>query len=139
MIIEKLNKKDINEYKDLIDEVFGSSNIDEFQRYDENNNNYTILVAKQDDKIIGTITMYMINLFTFSFHPSIELFNVAVSNKYRGLGISKKLFEFVINYAKGNNYKMIYLTCLNDACIAHKLYESIGFHRTSSIKFELDL
>jgi predicted N-acetyltransferase YhbS len=140
MVIERLKKEDINKYKELIDEVFnGSNNLDEYQKYNESSDNYYIVVAKQDDKIIGSITMYMIDLFTNSLQPAIELFNVAVSSKYRGLGISKKLFEYVINYAKDNNYKMIYLTCFGDACIAHKLYENMGFKRTSSVKFELHL
>ena len=38
MIIEKLKKEDLNEYKKLIDEAFnGSNDLDSYYNYDENN------------------------------------------------------------------------------------------------------
>ena len=40
-------------------------------------------------------------------------------------------------YAKKNNFKSIYLTCLDTEYNAHKLYESIGFKKASSIKYNL--
>lgn len=78
-------------------------------------------------------------MFTFSFQPALEIFNVAVLKDYRRQNIAKNLFDYVIDYAKKNNYKSINLTCLDTAIPAHRLYENIGFKRTSSIKFNLSL
>ena len=141
MIIEKLQVKDINEYKELIDECFESSNnIEQYiNGYDYNSEDYTVLVSKIDNKIVGSITFYKINLFTYSFQPVIEIFNVAVLKEYRGQSIAKTIFENIINYAKENNYKSINLTCLDTAYNAHKLYESVGFKKASSVKFNLYL
>lgn len=83
--------------------------------------------------------MYKLDLFTFSFQPMIELFNVAVLKEYRGKKIAKSLLEYVKEYAKNNKYKTICLTCLDTAIDAHRLYESIGMKKTSSIKYNLYL
>jgi predicted N-acetyltransferase YhbS len=141
MIIEKLNKKDIEQYKYLMDECFGSSNsIDQYKaNYDEFSNSYEVIVAKDNDKIVGSITLYKIELFTYSFQPALEIFNVAVLKEYRGRKIAKEIFNYIINYAKEHNYKSIYLTCLDTAYDAHHLYESVGFKKASSIKFVLNI
>lgn len=139
MEIEILKKSDLKSYKTLIDECFdGSNNISKYEKYDPAAN-YKIVVAKDRNKIVGSITFYKLDLFTFSFQPVLEIFNVAVLKDYRGQKIAKKLFEFIFDYAKKNGYKSINLTCLNTAIPAHKLYESVGFTKTSSLKYNLYL
>lgn len=139
MEIEILKKSDLKSYKNLIDECFdGSNDISEYEKYNPEAN-YKIVVAKDGEKIVGSITFYKLDLFTFSFQPVLEIFNVAVLKDYRGQKIAKKLFDFVFDYAKENGYKSINLTCLDTAIPAHKLYESIGFIRTSSVKYSLYL
>lgn len=139
MLIELLNKSDLKSYKTLIDECFGGSNdINEYEKYNPKAD-YKIVVVKDCSKIIGSITFYKLDLFTFSFQPVLEVFNVAVLKNYRGQKIAKKLFKYIIDYAKENNYKSINLTCLDTAIPAHKLYESIGFVKTSSVKYNLSL
>jgi ribosomal protein S18 acetylase RimI-like enzyme len=139
MLIEILKKSDLNSYKELIDECFdGSNDISEYKKYNLEAN-YKIVVAKDGAKIIGSITFYKLDLFTFSFQPVLEIFNVAVLEDYRGQKIAKKLFEFIFDYAKKNGYKSINLTCLDTAIPAHKLYESVGFIRTGSVKYNLYL
>lgn len=140
MVIEKLKKEDIKLYKNLIDEAFDDSNeLDFYDKYDESNTNYEIIVAKLNNKIIGSITIYKLELFTFSFQPAIEIFNVAVLKEYRGKHVAKKIFEYIIEYAKNNGYKSIHLTCLDTATSAHKLYESVGMKRASSVKYAMYL
>lgn len=141
MIIEKLNVLDLESYKQLIDECFdGSNDIECYnEHYDENSPNYEILVAKDGKKVIGSVTMIKLDLFTFSFQPSLEIFNVAVLRDYRGKKIAKQLLDEVIKYARNNKYKSIVLTCLDTAYDAHRLYESVGFIRTSSVKYNLSI
>lgn len=139
MIIEKLKPEDIAKYKELIDVCFGDSNDIEEYDYDENNQNYQIIVAKDSDKIVGSVTFYCINLFTFSFQPTLEIFNVCVKEQYRGKKIAKSIFEHVTDFAIKNGYNSINLTCLDTAYDAHCLYESLGFNKTSSTKYNLTL
>lgn len=56
MEIEILKKADIESYKKLIDECFdGSNQINEYKKYDPEAN-YKIVVAKDENKIVGSIT-----------------------------------------------------------------------------------
>ena len=140
MIIEKLKFNDIRLYKSLIDECFdGSNDLNHYMDNYSENDNYEIIVAKEDNKIVGSITFYKINLFTFSFQPALEIFNVAVLKEYRGKKIAQRLFEYIIKYAKVNNYKSIYLTCLDSAYGAHQLYEKMGLQKMNSVKYSLNL
>lgn len=140
MIIEKLRKKDMNEYKALIDEAFGSSNdIAEYDKYSEEDMNYEIIVLKEKEKIVGTVTMYKINLFTFSFQPVIELFNVAIKKEYRRQNLGRILLNYVIDYAKENGYHSINLTCLECEKDVHKFYEAVGFVKADSRKYKMSL
>jgi len=139
MIIEKLKPQDIGKYKNLIDSCFDGSNEIEKYKYDENSASYRIIVAKDSDEIIGSITFYCIDLFTFSFQPTLEIFNVCVKKEYRGKKIAKTLFEYVFDFAKKNDYNSINLTCLETAYEAHHLYESLGFNKTNSVKYNLSL
>lgn len=137
--IEELKEEHLDSYKELIDECFGGSNdISEYKNH-QKNEHYIILVARKDDEIIGSIAIYKIDLYTFSFQPCLVLFNVAVKEKYRNNKIAKNLMDHVIDYAKQNGYKSISLTCLSDAYDAHGFYESVGFKKTSSLKYNLNL
>ncbi len=140
MIIEKLKRQDLSGYKALIDDAFdGSESIQSYLKYDENNPSYEIIVAKDGDEVVGSATMYKIDLFTFSFQPTIELFNVAVRSDYRRKKIGKMIMKYVIKYAKENGYKNIHLTCLESEKDVHKFYESIGFKKADSRKYNLSI
>lgn len=139
MKIEVLKREDIHLYKVLIDECFGSSNdLEKYKQYYDNQN-YTIFVIKDEGAIVGSITQYPIDLFTFDFQPCLMIFNVAVKVSHRRQLIAKTLLDHVIENAKLEGYKSISLTCLDSAFSAHKLYESVGFLKTNSIKYSLDL
>jgi len=136
-IVEILKPQDLASYKSLIDECFGSSNdLTEYRKYNENGA-YTIFVIKDGGDIIGSVTQYPIDLFTFSFQPCLMVFNVAVKPTYRGQKIAQKLLQHIIENAKAGGYNSISLTCLDDAYSAHKLYESLGFKKASSVKYDL--
>lgn len=137
--VEILNKKDIMSYKKLIDGCFGLSNpIEKYMQYSQNDN-YIIWVIKEDNKVIGSVTEYHIELFTFDFQPCLMLFNIAVDADYRCKGVAHALLEHVIFNAKTSGYRSISLTCLDSACEAHKLYESVGFVKAESYKYAMNL
>ncbi|WP_086348053.1 GNAT family N-acetyltransferase [Candidatus Enterococcus clewellii] len=139
MKTEQLRKEDILQYKILIDACFGNSNpIDSYNRYEENSP-YTIWVVKDKGVIVGSITQYSIDLFTFSFQPCLMLFNVAVKKEYRKQKIAQTLLEKIIEKGRDDGYRSINLTCLDDAFPAHYLYEHVGFKRTNSLKYSLEL
>jgi len=137
MTVELLNPSDLASYKDLIDECFGTSNdLSFYERYSKNKG-YFVFVVKNCDEIVGSITQYNIDLFTFNFQPSLMLFNIAVKPTFRKNGIARFLLEYIIENAKKDGYHSISLTCLEDAYGAHKLYESLGFKKANSVKYDL--
>jgi predicted N-acetyltransferase YhbS len=140
MIVEKLKKEDIKSYKELIDEAFdGSNDLSEYEKYDENSSSYIIFVLKENDEIVASITAYKLDLFTFSFQPALELFNVCVKKSYRRKKLGKIIMDYVINYAKENGYKTINLTCLESEIGVHSYYESVGFKKAASRKYSMYL
>ncbi len=140
MIIEKLKKTDLVSYKELIDDAFdGSNDLELYSKYDENSPSYEIIVIKEKEEIVASITMYKLDLFTFSFQPALELFNVAVKKAYRRQNLGKIIMNYVIDYAKENGYKTINLTCLESEIGVHSYYESVGFKKAASRKYSMYL
>ena len=57
----------------------------------------------------------------------LHLHYICVASKYRGMGIANEMMNFILNYAKDNNYERVELTSKNQRLAAHKLYEKYGF------------
>ena len=139
MKIEKLQRTDLKSYKQLMDVCFdGSNDIGDYEKYDESAA-YEIVVVKDDERIVGSVTFYKMDLFTFSFQPALEIFNVAVLPEYREQKLAKQLMEYVVNWGRERGYKSMFLTCLDTAKAAHRLYESVGMQRASSVKYSMPL
>lgn len=138
--IDKLKYEELEQYKNLIDNCFDSSaSIETYKEMYSTDKNYEIIVAKTDNKIVGSVTIFKIDLFTFSFHPMLELFNVCVDSKYRENKIGTLMIDYVVKFAKENKYKSITLTCLEDLPAIHNFYEKVGFKRANSRKYAMDL
>jgi len=136
--IENLKYDDLEQYKALIDNCFGGSqDIEIYRNSYKLDRNYEIIVAKLDGKIIGSITMQKIDLFTFSFQPVIELFNISVNSDYREHKVGSIMMDYVKKYAKEHGYKQIILTCLDDQPVIHKFYEKVGFTKANSRKYSM--
>ena len=135
MTIEKLQSCDLSAYKALMDECFGNCSVDGYKENDA----YDIVAAKEGDALLGSMTLYKIELFTFGFQPCLELFNVAVTASARGRGIGRALMDYAKEYAKEQGFKSVSLTCLEEAAPAHRLYEAAGFKKAPSRKYALTL
>ena len=134
-----MKTEDLEAYKSLMDECFGSSSpLEKYGKYRENAG-YKIFVVKDGQKIIASATQYVIDLFTFDFQPSIMLFNVAVCREHRKQGVAKMLLGHILESAKTEGYRSATLTCLDSAQSAHRLYESIGFQKDDSFKYSMSL
>ena len=139
--IEYLKKEELDQYRDLMKESFGSvSDIEDYKKsYKEDSENYKILVAKDGERVIGALTFYKIDMFAFEKSYALQIFNVAVLSEYRGKKIARHLFDYVIKYGRENEYKSLFLTCLETAHSAHRLYESLGFEKMARVKYSMDL
>jgi ribosomal protein S18 acetylase RimI-like enzyme len=67
---------------------------------------------------------------TYSTYRSKNVWNihdVMVSKSARGLGVSRKLIEFVLSRAKASNVAKVTLEVEDGNSVAKNLYESLGF------------
>ncbi len=126
--IEKLKIEDIVEVSNLLRNLvpFKFSDNEAYKKYIKiiNNPNYLIVVAKEDDKIIGTVSGIICECLATSF-LAIEAF--IVKDGLRGKGIGKKMMDFLEIFSKDNNCSYSILVSSSHRKEAHKFYEKMGF------------
>ena len=84
------------------------------------NNGGMIWFAVIDNAPVGTVTMIKVN-------NSYELAKLAVTEKYKEMGIGKRLMQVAIKFAKENRAKKIYLYTNHNLTPAIDLYKKCGF------------
>ena len=95
-----------------------------------------ILLAKQGEEIAGTVSLIKVEDTVF------ELAKLAVTQKYQGLGIGKKLMEYCLDIAKKKNTKKIILYTNHKLISAIALYKKFDFIEvplTNNKYIEVDL
>ena len=78
-------------------------------------------MAVQGGVAIGTCALLAMEEGTF------EVAKMTVAERCRGLGIGKQLLTHVIEYARGNGAKRLYLETNSVVANAVHVYESLGF------------
>lgn len=105
-------------------------------------NGATILLAKVNKHIVGTICLNPIN------KTSYEILKFAVIDGYKSLGLGKKLMQICIDLCKQKKVETIILESSSKLQNALNLYEKFGFKHieiknthfvTADIKMELKL
>ncbi|RJQ35563.1 GNAT family N-acetyltransferase [Candidatus Parcubacteria bacterium] len=86
--------------------------------------NVAFIVAVDGEKIVGMATLYMI---TKIGKRGGYVEDVVVDGNYRGQGLGEKLMQKLLEVARRENLKQLYLTTRPDRVAAHKLYEKLGF------------
>lgn len=101
-----------------------------------NDKNIIVTVVKDDEKIVGAATLYIIPKIgkTVAY---IE--DVVVSSAYRGQGLGEKLIREVIEVAKSRNVRSVGLTSRPAREAANKLYQKVGFIRKETNVYKLAL
>lgn len=84
------------------------------------NNGGMIWFALLDNTPIGTVTMIKSN-------DSYEVAKLAVTEKYKKLGIGERLMKVAIEFARENGTKKIYLFTNHNLIPAINLYKKYGF------------
>jgi len=80
-----------------------------------------LIMAVQDGVAIGTCALLAMEEGAF------EVAKMTVAEQHRGLGVGRKLLAHVIEYARGNGAKRLYLETNNKLVNAIHVYESLGF------------
>jgi len=132
MVIERLKKDEIPEllelYKELTDRLENSITTSEevFQKMNSDEN-YHLLVAKEDDKIIGTVLGIVCHSIPLMGMPFMVVEDVVVKSEYRQKGVGKKLFEEIDKIALENNCAYSFLVSGERRKEAHLFYPKQGY------------
>ena len=96
-----------------------------------------VLVANMDGKVIGTTTIYFIEV-AIRDRPYAFLEGLVIHEDHRGNGHGTTFFQKCVEIAKEKGcYKMLFTSGL-DREDAHKFYEKLGF-RKQGYEFRMDL
>ena len=139
MKIRKATVKDANGIANVFVQSYNIRDLKEgievFKNEIKKNHNY--IVAQENGKIIGIVTWLMHGL---PKHQLAELDRIAVIPEYRGRGVSRKLFDFMVKDAsqfyKKNKSRLrkLYLLTHADNERAKKFYEKLGFKHETTLK-----
>lgn len=135
--IKKLTKEDIRLFSDLIS-VFAT-----VFEWDSNslpgqlhlsrileNNNLIVLVAVKDNKVVGGLTVHVIENYD-SEKPSAYIYDLAVLNNLQRKGIGKLLIQALNYYCNKNGFKDMFVQAETDDIHA------VNFYRKTAVSSEL--
>jgi len=130
-MIEKLQRRDIPSLLELYKELTSFKNSPEksLEIYDrvENNENYLILVAKENDAVIGTALAIVVDSLSVGGKPFMVIEAVVVKSTFRNRGIAKALFVRLDEFAQAKHCGYAILVSSAGRTNAHKFYENMGF------------
>lgn len=92
-----------------------------------NNETSLFLVAKEENEVIGYIGMSIVIDEGY-------IFNVAVREKYRNMGVATALINELVTYGKKNNFSFITLEVRESNLSAISLYSKFGFIKAGERK-----
>ena len=95
-----------------------------------NINDYSIKLAVEENKVIGTLIFHEKNKYT------LYLDMIVISPNFQKLGIGTLFMQYAIDYAKSHNFKQIESEAIeaNGHINSKKLLDKFGFVETRSIK-----
>ncbi|MEE1218586.1 MAG: ribosomal protein S18-alanine N-acetyltransferase [Ruminococcus sp.] len=91
------------------------------------NENSVFYVCIQNDVVVGYIGMNFVLDEGY-------IFNVAVDEKYRKMGIGSALIDALVTYAKHNNFYFLTLEVRESNAAAISLYSKFGFEKVGERK-----
>jgi len=92
------------------------------------NNESIIFIGTENEKIIAFVQLYE-TFDSLNLSKKLVLYDLYVLEKYRKLGIGRKLMNKSKDFAKNNNFPKIELSTSTDNYSAQKLYKSLGYIR----------
>ena len=115
--------KEIAEYEKLSDEVVATEEILKESIF--NNNRAEVVIVELDGKAVG-YALYFYNFSTFNGKSGLYLEDLFIKKEFRGRGIGKEVFKFLVKKAKKEDCKRMEWSCLDWNEPSIKFYKSLG-------------
>lgn len=128
-IIEEIQEKDLEQLQELMKQVFNSKTSNEkaqrFYKISKNDSDIHVLGYYIENNLVGTVTL---NILTTPSGKEATIWNLAVFEKYRRLGIASKLMNKAEEISKlDKDISRIWLFSGIQRENAHKLYKNLGY------------
>jgi len=144
IIIRTATKADIPQLIELYKElIHGDPPIDlemattVLEKAESNDVIYFVAEDTDSERIAATSYIAIIPNMTRQCSPIGFIENVFTAADYRRMGIGRKLFDVIINYAKERGCYKVTLSSGNTRKEAHDFYTSLGFDGESKRTFEM--
>jgi len=109
-------------FEEPLPEAYGQA----FRAIDADANN-ELMVAVQDDKVVGVLQLTFIPYLTYQCGWRALIEGVRVDSRVRSLGLGKALLEWAIARARQRGCVMVQLTTDKRRTEAKRFYEGLGF------------
>lgn len=118
--------KQIATYEKMLDKVIATE--ESLKESIFENNRAKALLIEFNNKVIGYI-VYFFNYSTFVGREGLYIEDIYIKPEYRGQGLGKKCFKFLVKIAKKYKCQRVEWTCLDWNEPSLKFYKSIGAKR----------
>lgn len=125
-IIQLLNDDKLGKTRESAGIQVDDCYIKAFEKILEDSNQY-LMVAVQDNDIIGTCHLTIMPSLTFKGSTRMQIEAVRIANNLRGQGLGEKMMTEALQFAQDNQVKIVQLTTNKLRDDAKKFYERLGF------------
>jgi GNAT superfamily N-acetyltransferase len=125
-IVRMLSDDTLGSTREKFEPVLSEKYHKAFERID-NDPNQELTIVEMDGEKVGTFQLTFIQYLTHQGGLRAQIEAVRTNSNYRGQGIGKKVFEYIIERARQKGCNMLQLTTDKQRPEAIKFYEAIGF------------
>lgn len=127
-IVNIIEERDLEQLQQILKNVFNNSisyeKMQNFYKISQKNKDIYILGYYINDNLVGTVTL---NILTLPSGKDATIWDLAIKEEYRRLGIATKLMNKAEEIAKEENITRIWLFSGFHRKGAHELYKKLGY------------
>lgn len=127
-IIKEVEEKDLKQLQQILKNIFNNNTsyekMQDLYKIAKDNKNIHILGYYINDNLVGTVTL---NILTLPLGKEATIWDLAIKEEYRRLGIATKLMNKAEEIAKQEDITRIWLFSGFHREYAHELYRKLGY------------
>ncbi len=127
-IVNIIEERDLKQFQQILKHVFNNTisyeKMQNLYKISKENKDIYILGYYIDDNLVGTVTL---NILTLPSGKDATIWDLAIKEDYRRLGIATKLMNKAEEIAKQEDIKRIWLFSGFHRKCAHELYRKLGY------------
>lgn len=128
-IVRMLADDFLGSQRERVEDSLPENYIKAFREIESDPNN-ELIIAEQDNEVIGTLQLTYTPSLSFQGSKRATVESVRVDAKYRGKGIGRKMMIWAMERAREKGCVSMQLTSHSDRKDAHRFYENLGFKAT---------